>query len=196
MVRCEICNREFKTFFVNKILCYKCDNCSLVKKVNLPSNIEEKERYDHHICDEGYMNYMKKLYESFKDYMLDGLTLDFGCGKLKALETIIGNNVISYDKYYVFSDYLNYEYDNIIMIEVLEHLSDFYNILIELKKILKSGGRFIISTNLHSNSFDNWWYFRDITHVTFFNKETFEELSKSLGLKIVAINGNLIILQA
>ncbi len=196
MEKCVVCDNELNYITINKINCSYCSRCELLKKINILCEKEEKTRYDKHVVDSNYFFYMKKIYENFKDYLKDGNILDFGCGKAKAIESISDRMVISYDKYYLKNEYKNNKYDNIVLIEVIEHISDFYNTLCELIKLLNSGGRIIINTNLHNNQFDKWWYFRDITHVVFFSETTFKYIASKLNLKIITISGNLIVLES
>ncbi|MGM9971971.1 MAG: class I SAM-dependent methyltransferase [Anaeroplasmataceae bacterium] len=199
MAFCQICNGRLKMVLINHENCFFCTNCEVLTKINIPSIEEEKNRYDKHIVDDKYYEYMKKIYESIRPYLNKGNTLDFGCGKVEALKNIMDSslyNVISYDKIYFNNEYCNKLYDNIIMIEVIEHINNFYDTIKELKKILNVKGRIIINTNLHNNNFLNWWYFRDKTHIAFFNQKSFINIAASLNLKIVVIKGNLIVLES
>lgn len=196
MEKCVVCDNELNYITINKIDCSYCSRCELFKKINVLSDMEEKARYDKHVVDSDYFFYMKKIYENFKDYLKDGNILDFGSGKAKAIESISDRMVISYDKYYLKNEYKNNKYDNIVLIEVIEHISDFYSTLCVLIKLLNTGGRIIINTNLHNNQFDKWWYFRDITHVVFFSETTFKYIASKLKLKIITIRGNLIVLES
>ena len=65
--------------------------------------------------------------------------------------------------------------------------------------MLKPGGILAIMTNFYSEEidFDEWWYQRDPTHVSFYSIKTFEWLSESFNWNILSNNemDNVIILQ-
>lgn len=91
----------------------------------------------------------------------NGVVCDFGCGEefwfLKTISHCIKKG-IGVDKKYKLKNYKNIEIvddikkikndsvDLVTMIAVIEHLNNPYDILIELKRILKRGGKIIITT--------------------------------------------------
>ena len=128
--------------------------------------------------------------------------LDFGCGNNHILANIINENNInsSYFDIYFYPDesYKKSLYDAIIMEEVIEHLSDPVSVLKELISLLEENGKLIIKTMFikEDTNLKNWWYLRDITHISFFSFKTFSYLSKLLSLEIIYCNDkDLIILQ-
>lgn len=199
MINCKICNNLIDKYYIDNNAYFYCPNCEGLFKERILDDFNEKKRYDFHIVDNNYIIYMNKFFHSIKSYLLPGLSLDFGCGKIKALEYIfVSNNLkmYSYDKYYVDFNYKDYKYDNIILNEVFEHIKEPYKLLEELKMLLNPGGRIIIGTNLHNNNFNNWWYLRDSTHISFYSIKTFKILALKLNLKIIDIKSNLIILES
>lgn len=198
MCVCNICNNNLEILNINKTKYLYCKTCECLYKIKLPSSKEEYDRYLYHNVDDNYKDYMNNIFLKIKDFLNDGISLDFGCGKEKTLETIFKNNnlkMYSYDKYFIDFNYSNYKYDNIILNEVFEHIKNPYDLLKELILLLNDKGRIIIGTNLHKNNFNNWWYLRDITHITFYSKKTMEVLSKRLNLKIIYNFNNLIVLE-
>ena len=64
--------------------------------------------------------------------------------------------------------------------------------------LLKEKGNIIIRTRfIPINIFEgNWWYLRDITHISFFDLKTFLYLCEHFNLKIIYCNDkDLIVLQ-
>lgn len=155
---------------------------------NRISDSEEKLRYLKHQNDtQGYQDYMNNLYQSFiKPYLKSGQTLDFGCGPKQMFKGLI-MGLSAYDKFFFKDDVVfDQTYDNILLIEVIEHL---HKPLLELEKligILNDGGRLFIKTQFYNlDLLSNWWYLRDQTHVSFFNEKSFLYISKRFSLKII-----------
>lgn len=184
---------------INKDTFYDCPNCKYLKRKSILSNKEEKERYDMHVCDDGYLKYMQNVYENIKAYIYGRKILDYGCGQIHALSDIINSSGYSCDYYdlYYYPEIKEILYDTIILIEVFEHVIDPYNELLKLKNMLNKNGKLIIATNLRKNDLENWWYLRDKTHVSIFSTENITYLANRLGFKYQIISErNLIILQS
>lgn len=159
-----------------------------LEQAHFITDIEEKQRYEkHHNVGLDYINYHKGLYHKFIEPFLNkGLTLDFGCGTTKIYERIL-DNIFSYDKYFFNDDtVLHNKFDNIILIEVIEHLKNPHESLSQLVNLLNKGGRLFISTHFyHKDKLENWWYLRDETHVCMYNLESFNKLMDKYQLKLV-----------
>lgn len=178
-MQCNICN----FIMTQDERFYYCPNCRFIQKINIPNESEEKKRYDFHKTDESYLDFLKQRYQKFLN--INDSILDFGCGRDRPLSQIFNNyNITSYDLYYHNIDYKSTKYSVIIMNEVIEHLHKPYEVLEDLKEILKPKGRIIICTGLLDNVLDihNWWYQRDITHISFFHTASLKYLAKRLGL--------------
>ena len=202
---CKICGLTTNDVVYNKISYKKCPNCDFLCKTDefIVDSKKECERYQHHDNDDnnGYLVYQTNFYEMIKDY-LGTTSLDFGCGNNHILANIISKQGIEssyYDLYfYPNSDYKTKKYDSIILEEVIEHLYDPIAILKELYPLLNTNGVFIIRTNLLKDglNLNNWWYLRDITHISFFSEKTFVKISEFLNMNIIYCNSkDLIILQ-
>ncbi len=105
---------------------------------------------------------------------LDGSIIDLGGSSRSSYRALIGGNhkivsvninpdcgcdlVFDLQKKFPIDDF---SYDNAICFNVLEHIFDFNNVFLETSRILKSGGKFIISTpfmhHIHASPDD---YFR------------------------------------
>lgn len=172
---------------------YKCSSCDLifVQRNILISEDLERKRYESHENseeDSGYRSYLEKIAHSIKDHLNpDSIGLDFGCGKTKLLaELLVPHQVHSYDLYFHPDDEIfSKKFDFIILSEVIEHLRDPHQTMLQLNDHLKPNGQIFIKTKLRpqlSLDFSQWFYKRDITHVQFFNSRSFEELAKLCGL--------------
>ena len=166
---------------------YICDTCGHIKKKNILIEELQKERYDKHICDDGYLKYMNKVYTKINKHLNDGISLDYGCGQIHALSDILNSNNKSCDYYdlFYYNQLNDKKYDNIILIEVLEHIEDTLNELLKIKNMLNDNGKIIIMTNFIPKDISNWWYLRDTTHVSFFGVDSITKLAKALDMDVI-----------
>lgn len=182
------CGKEMKEIKIKNTYFRKCPYCEYLKKMNQLSPKSEKERYDAHICDEGYLKYMKGISHKIIPFLKEGVSLDFGCGKIHALSDILNENRLPcfyYDLYY-YPDFPKCLYDNIILIEVFEHIEDIYALILRLKELLKPRGRILILTQPIPKDIklEDWWYLRDITHQSFVSPKTMEVLAELTGFEV------------
>jgi SAM-dependent methyltransferase len=171
----------------------QCRECQLVfvaAPFHLPA-AEEKAQYDLHQNnpgDAGYRRFLNRLAEP----MLQRLEprsegLDFGCGPGPCLSLMLaerGHSVALYDLYYAnHPQLLEQQYDFITATEVVEHLANPGAELERLWRCLKPGGLLGLMTKLVASpeSFANWHYKTDPTHISFFSRATFEHLGKCWG---------------
>ena len=188
---CPLClNQKSELFDQDKHrsfhLCKMC-NLVFVQRENLIPEDLEKKRYESHENseeDDGYRSYLNKIATSIKDHLSpNDIGLDFGCGKTKILAGLLRPwSVYSYDVYFhPDNDLLSKKYDFIILSEVIEHLRSPREIMLSLSECLNPQGQFFIKTKLRPENratFSQWFYKRDITHVQFFNQQSFGEFAK------------------
>ena len=179
------CGGEFLKTLINKNEYLLCKECGYLRKISNLSSKEEKERYDMHVCDTGYMKYMEGVYEKIKP-SIQGVSLDFGCGQIHALSDIINRDSLCYyyDLYY-YPKMPNILFDTIILIEVFEHIKDIYSLMLDLILKLNDNGRIIIMTQLKKYPLESWWYLRDSTHISFCDLKTMEALANKTGLLFI-----------
>ena len=181
------CNNEMIEVRYNNIDYYLCNSCGYLMKKYLPSSIEELNRYNKHICDDKYIDYMIEIYEEIRGYLFGNKILDYGCGKIHALSDILNKNGYDssyYDLYY-FDNEINDKYDSIVLIEVFEHISNPRNLLDKLKSYLNQRGRIIIKTVVVPKNPIGFWYLRDITHVSFISVKGMEILGELCGFNVI-----------
>jgi SAM-dependent methyltransferase len=152
---------------------------------------DAKARYDtHHNGEDNleYIAYQKRIFDEFIGiYMNRGKTLDYGCGEGAVLKQFIDNLAV-YDLFYhTDASIFEQSFDNIIMIEVVEHFEDPLNDFKRLTELLNPGGRLLIQTQFYENyeTIHQWWYVRDATHVVFYNLEAFKYISAYFGLQVI-----------
>lgn len=186
------CNNIMQFCKIKEYELYICHNCGHMKKKNiLPDNLQ-KERYDKHVCDDGYLKYMESVYNKIKGYLNDGISLDYGCGQIHVLSDILNSNNFScfyYDLFY-YNNLDDKKYDNIILIEVLEHIEDVKEELLKIKNMLNDKGKIIIMTNFIPADISNWWYLRDTTHVSFLNESSILKLAEIIDMDVQIDKGN------
>jgi len=188
---------------------YQCKKCEFIfiDRDHIISLEDEGKRYKIHnneISDPSYRSYFKK----FIDYIEDNLDkkysiLDYGSGPQPVLADVMKENgyeVDIYDKFfYNKKEYLDKKYDVIISTEVFEHIYEPRETLETLLSILNKDGKLILMTGfspITPEEFKRWWYVKDPTHVVFYNKKTFETISKKYNLNIIKDNSkNIVVFQ-
>lgn len=183
------CKDKMEEIIINKNEYFKCNNCGYLMKKNILSDELQKKRYDSHICDASYYEYMNKIYASIKNYIYGSSILDYGCGKVHALSDILNSNGYhcSYYDLFYYPNLENKKYDSIILIEVFEHILEPYKLLNNLKEMLNKNGKIIVMTKPIIQDINNWWYLRDTTHVSFVEARTMKKLADMLLMKLLYI---------
>jgi 2-polyprenyl-3-methyl-5-hydroxy-6-metoxy-1,4-benzoquinol methylase len=199
---CPLCSRKNNDlFFEDKKRIYlRCGHCKLVfvPRRYWLNRTAQKATYDLHQNDpqdRGYRRFLSRLAVPLADKLEPKQRgLDFGCGPGPTLSVLLaerGHRVDLYDPfYYNDPELLNRTYDFISASEVVEHLGDPNQTFSTLFRMLKPGGWLGIMTKrvINDRSFGQWHYIRDLTHICFYGRRTFEYLSKrfAAGLNIVA----------
>ncbi len=171
-----------------------CGNCNLimVNKLSFPSPILEKKRYLKHrnqITDLGYIRFLEQALNpavSFLEKDMSGL--DYGCGPTAVLAEVLrlrGWNCDTYDPFFypVLKDQV---YDYIFATECFEHFFYPANDMLKIMNLLKPEGFLIVMTDTWASveQFYNWYYIRDLTHVSFFNENTMHYLCRTYNLNL------------
>jgi len=204
MKNCKICNSEVSILEDKKTskTYYKCFTCKYIflDKEFYIDEIHEKSHYDKHHNNLESLGYVK-MFEDLIDTFVKPLhvemktALDFGCGEGEVLPIVLERNNIKCDRYDLFyfpqKVYEDKKYDLIVSTEVFEHLENPLDMLKKLLLHVDDNAYLLLMTAFHPNDDDKflkWWYIRDITHIGFFNLDTFEYLARELNLKIVKHN--------
>jgi len=193
-MNCPLCDKEkSRTLFerVDKHLgtrtYLKCSNCHLafLHESQRLSREAEKKRYALHENspdDKGYVQFLSQLADPLSKTITAGASgIDFGCGEGPTMSVILrekGFQVANYDPIF-FPDrqLLTKQYDFVTATETLEH---FYNpreefdVLDHLMKPEKSVLGVMTKTIPREQSFGDWWYHTEPSHVCFYDEKTFE----------------------
>ncbi|MBU3916054.1 class I SAM-dependent methyltransferase [bacterium] len=186
---------------------FKCPECNLVfvpDKFHLSPD-KEKERYDLHNNDpedEGYKNFLNRLILPLIPYLKKGdKGIDFGSGPTPSISILMkkrGFSVTNYDPFYSNKkDVLNQTYDFLTCVETVEH---FHHPQKEWKRMIgmvKPGKWIGVMTQLLTDEIDfrDWYYNKDVTHVCFYSKATFEWLALKHGFKINYMSNSVLLFQ-
>ena len=194
---CPLClDHNTQEYSRDKLRSYLiCSNCELifVPRDQLITQEQEKKRYDSHQNDKensNYQNYLKKIInEILPSLEKEDTGLDFGCGITDLMGQLFKTKSFEVDSFdlYFFPEKKIWKktYNFIILSEVIEHLRNPLSEMQGLRQILLARGQFFIKTKLHPNqkdSFDNWFYKRDNTHVQFFNLASLKKLATQLNM--------------
>lgn len=185
-------------------LCNECGLIFLDPQDHL-SPEEEKSRYDFHqndLSDPRYTEYLQRFIDPLKFYLKSGMTgVDFGCGPVPGLAQLLskeGLRMEAYDPYYFSSEeVLNQTYDLVACCEAAEHFYEPRNEFNLFHRMLKPGGYLAIQTQLYDESINlaQWWYARDPTHVSIYQRKTFDWIAGWKGWKVVGQPKNMVIFQ-
>ena len=205
--RCTLCGSvDTEPFFEDKTRTYlQCGDCRLVfvpRRFWLSLH-EEKAIYDLHQNepeDEGYRRFLSRLALPLMERLKPNSEgLDFGCGPGPALPLLFeeqGHRVSRYDPlYHNNPSVFDRQYDFICATEVVEHLRDPNREFARLFAMLKKGGWLGLMTKLviDKNAFSRWHYIRDLTHILFFSRSTFERLATRFNTRLKIIGNDTIL---
>lgn len=204
-MNCPLCGETVSVFFPNPrpaaCALWHCGPCDFVFKD--PSArlgpAEEKSRYDsHRNGDEGHLNFLRPVVELLaKSRPAPARGLDWGSGPVPALVGLLrkaGYEAEGYDPFFGPFSVPAGLFDFITCTEAIEH---FFEPAAELRAMaarLRGGGTLAIQTEIHRGSslpefFENWYYARDPTHVSFFGERTFTDVFPRFGLHLRAREG-------
>lgn len=187
---CRICNNQAFIFFEDSRPFYLCKNCGVIITES-PLTLEEKEQHyqSQHATEFDWNNYAKSILDAVSFAVTPGTILDFGSGSefLSDALTSMGYAVDSYEPM-LHGDFKTGQYsvcyDLVILNEVIEHLVDVKAVIDSVHSVTRPGGIIYIGTLMTDNmmnepasfheTFGNWWYKDDQTHVSFFCQLTFE----------------------
>lgn len=207
--RCPLCHREdSELFFEDRQRIYlRCLHCALIF-VPPPCRLsreDEKATYDLHRNDPGdagYRRFLSRLSTPLLERLDDGQKgLDFGCGPGPTLSVLLeeqGHRVDLYDPFYLNDpSVFDKKYDFICATEVVEHMYDPGREFESLFRMLNPSGWLGIMTKLvlDDHDFAQWHYIRDLTHVCFYRRRTFEYLARRFHASLEVVANDVILLR-
>ncbi|MFC1497709.1 class I SAM-dependent methyltransferase [Verrucomicrobiota bacterium] len=204
---CPLCESTVLTMIHNdKDRAYfRCKTCELifVPPAQFLSAEEEKTRYDLHQNnpdDKEYRRFLSRLFVPMQKRLApESRGLDFGSGPGPTLSLMFeeaGHSMVTYDQFYGGTlSALEDEYDFITATEVAEHLRDPKKEMDKLWACLKPGGSLGLMTKLalDTDKFKDWHYIKDLTHICFFSRSTFEWLADRWQAELTFIDNDVIL---
>ncbi len=189
--RCPLClSRQTTLFFTStqKNLerdywhCGYCDLIFVPPVYHLDTNAE-KARYlthNNNPDDADYRSFLARLWDELRPRLpKDAEGLDYGAGPGPALVAMIkedGFSATLYDPiFHPNSSSLSATYDFITCTETAEHFSSPRTDFRRFDRLLEPGGWLGVMTGIVENkdSFADWYYRRDPTHIAFYSEATF-----------------------
>jgi len=181
---------------------YHCPQCHLIfaDARTIPAPENERRRYlehDNSHENKGYVAMFERfIAQLVTPYVSENAdVLEFGCGPVPVLADLLAARGFAVDVYdpYFYPQPLDEEkpYDLITATEVFEHLQHPHETIKRLKTHLKANGCLAVMTLFHPGpgEFADWWYRRDLTHISFYNSHTLDWIAGHFGLQLVFENG-------
>jgi Methyltransferase domain len=113
--------------------------------------------------------------------------MDYGCGPVPVLSAILtatGRPTSAYDPlFFPDAPLLNDRYDFVTCCEVAEHAHDPLALFMRLGALTRVDGTIAVMTSFYDaqTSFEQWWYARDRTHVSFYGVGTMQWIARHFG---------------
>lgn len=207
MHQCPLCfSPENRKFHQDKHRHYlRCRQCQLifVDAAQLIDAAAEKAVYEQHENnpqDLGYRGFLRRLSQPLTARLAPASEgLDFGSGPGPTLSLMLeeqGHNMAIYDPYFADDKtVLQKQYDFVTCTEVMEHFYQPHKDWSLLLSLVKPGGHLGVMTKLATDAeaFTRWHYKNDITHVSFFSRETFAWLAERDLLELDILGNDVII---
>lgn len=195
---CPLCSSPgADVFHRDKLRPYlRCPRCKLVfvPREFLLTPEEEKMRYDTHENrpdDTGYRDFLARLAGPVSKRVPKGSRgLDYGSGPgpvLSMMLTELGHDMTDFDPFYAPDpEALERTYDFVTCSETIEHVFDTRGLLDLFKRLVRPGGIIGVMTQMIEDpeSFADWHYKRDLTHVRFFSKDTLRWAAREWGFTV------------
>lgn len=207
---CPLCKTPKPSFFYHGpqrdyLRCRKC-GLIFVPREELPLPAAEKARYDLHEndpTDQGYRRFLNQVIKPLLAHIGPPPQhgLDFGSGPgpvLAQMLTAQGYRMACFDPFYrPHPKALGQSYDFITCTEAMEHFHQPAKEWQILRRLLRPGGWLGIMTKLVDDlsQFSKMHYLSDLTHVSFYSRQTFNYLARQDGLRVKFYSDNVILIQ-
>ncbi len=210
MLICPLCHGQTaEEFHRDRSRAYfRCPLCRLIfaDPSSRLSPAEERRRYEQHENDPQdprYREFLSRLVEPLAERLgqppQEGL--DFGCGPGPTLSLMMqerGHRMAVYDPFFApDAATLTRTYNFITCTETFEHFHTPHREWALLSGLLRPGGWLGIMTKLarDRDSFAQWHYIRDPTHVSFFSRATFRYLAERDRLQLEFVGDDVILMK-
>ncbi len=174
---------------------YQCQDCDLVFRdpQTYLNSLTEKSRYETHensMENKGYVQFLSPVVESLVPFLHQGdCGLDYGSGPGPILDILFkeqGYQVFNYDPFFNNDPLvLKKSFQFVTCTEAIEHFYKPHDDLKMILSVLDTKGYLVLMTELNSGkeTFHNWYYRNDETHVCFLSHKTLDWIAKNLGLE-------------
>ena len=202
------CGKQIFHFHTDNSRDYlRCRDCLLVfvppdQRLDPEQEKAVYDNHENHIDDPAYRQFLSRLLTPLVDRLEPAAAgLDFGCGPGPALAAMfreLGFHMSIYDPVYCKRpEVLAQHYQFITCTEVVEHLFNPAEEFARLFQRLTPDGWLGIMTKLvrDEQSFGNWHYKNDPTHVCFYSRETFYWLAEQFQCLPEFIGNDVILLK-
>ncbi len=188
----------FDGHYKKNILYFHCQNCDLIFldqhfRMDTISEFDRYQMHENDFLDSGYQAFVSPLVEQVaKKIPLPAVGLDFGSGPDSAAGFLLRERsykIEKYDPYYHPNEsVLENQYDFLMACEVVEHFFTPAQEFERLRAFLKEKGSLFIMTSLWDSEtdFSSWYYRRDLTHVSFYSKKSFEYIQRRFQFQVLA----------
>lgn len=205
-MNCPLCESKSKFFLAGENREYlRCSVCQLIFVppkyfISRKEEIEHYLKHENSLENEGYVRMFNEKIRVIKNLCQGVQTvLDYGCGYEPVLKTLLtreGFTVTGYDPNFFPEMNSNATFDLIISTETFEHFKQPDKEILSLLSRLAPGGYLAIMTRLvpqqdqlaAHESFGNWYYQRDPTHIVFYDNDTFSWIAHRYGMEILFNN--------
>ncbi|EAQ33334.1 class I SAM-dependent methyltransferase [Idiomarina baltica] len=202
MLLCPLCHASSSFYARDKRRDFhQCRQCRLVfaDPATHVDREEEKRLYETHEndpLDPRYRAFLNQLWQPLQKVCRDSgyrTALDFGSGPGPTLHLMMeesGLNARHYDPIYSPDEILlSHSYDVVTCTEVIEHFFYPQREFAQLRRLVKPGGTLATMTKpyVSAERFPNWHYKNDLTHVSFFNDETYRYIAEQFGFRVERI---------
>lgn len=206
-MKCPLCQSSRAEFFCSsQSRDYQlCSQCGLifVPSRHFLSSKEEVSRYLKHqnsLESEGYVKMFRQKIDVIAEFCPKVKTvLDYGCGYEPVLKTLLnreGYTAEGYDPNFFQRPILNSKYDMVVSTETFEHFKEPGKEIDAILNVLSPEGFIAVMTKFYPQpnggpdpeSFGNWYYQRDPTHICFYSSKTFKWIAQKDDCKIIYDN--------
>jgi 2-polyprenyl-3-methyl-5-hydroxy-6-metoxy-1,4-benzoquinol methylase len=205
---CPLCNSNATQFCDKpKHLFYKCTNCAGIfrPKHTFLSAEEEKQHYEKHnndVFDERYQAFVSPIVNAvLHDFYPEAKGLDFGSGTGPVIAKMLTDKDFQVQNYDLFfanePSLLKQKYDYVSCCEVMEHFHHPHQEFELLKRLLLPNGKLYCKTEVFKNlqSFENWYYKDDFTHVFIYQLKTLEWIKSEFSFSNLIVKEKLIVFE-
>jgi SAM-dependent methyltransferase len=196
-MRCPLCRAPSELVATHRerevFLCGVCDLAFLHPRHHVTDTDARAEYllHDNTMECEGYVRMFEEKIATVEE-RCEGISsvLDFGCGPGPVLVELLrrrGYEAVGYDPMFFPAADLDRTYDCVISTEVFEHFTDPASELVNVGRLVRTGGYLAVMTLLHGEGcdFSKWWYLNMPSHVVYYSARTFTWIAGEHGYDVI-----------